>query len=120
MSGEILSGLIGGVLAPIFGKMLGRFRLWKVFVVCLFSIYLAIFLVGAFYVGLKQSFFELQQFVQPRALLIFTGISGGATLVAFFGRAAKTASTVTGANNAATESECKNDLEDEQGRSKSN
>lgn len=89
MSGEILSGLIGGVLAPVFGKMFGRFRLWKVFVGCLFLIYLAIFIAGAIYVGPKQSLFELGQFVRPRVLLIFIGISGGVTLVAFLGRSAR-------------------------------
>jgi hypothetical protein len=119
MSGEILSGLIGGVLAPVFGKILGRFRLWKVFAVCLLLIYLAIFLIGALYVGPKQSFFELRQFVQPHALLVFAGISGGATLVAFLGRSAKTDSKVVDANSAATESECKHDLEDKPGCSKS-
>jgi hypothetical protein len=94
MSGEILSGLIGGVLGPVFGKIFGRFRLWKVFVVCLFLIYLAIFLIGMLYVGPKQSFLELRQFIQPRALLVFAGISGGTTLVILFGRSCKVASKV--------------------------
>jgi hypothetical protein len=89
MSGEILSGIIGGIFGPVFGKVLGRFSLWKVFVACLFLIYLAVFLVGAFYVGGRQSFVELGQFLRLRPFLIFAGISAGATLVAFLGRSAK-------------------------------
>jgi cysteine synthase len=50
--------------------------------------------MGMLYVGPKQSFFELRQFVQPRALLVFAGISGGATLVAFLGRSSKAGSKV--------------------------
>lgn len=118
MSGEFLNGLIGGVLGPVFGKILGRFRLWKVFSVCFFSIYLVIFLIGALYVGPKQAFFELQQFVQARALLIFSGISGGATLVAFLGRSTKTALNDIGENSAAAASESKLDLGYKRGRSK--
>ena len=118
MSGEILSGLIGSVLGPALGKMLGRFRLWKVFTICLLLIYLTIFLIGTLYVGPKQAFLELRQFIQPRALLIFVGISGGATLVAFLGRSAKATVKVVDVNSAATESECKHDMEDKPGASK--
>ncbi|MEM5330835.1 hypothetical protein VSR34_30160 [Paraburkholderia sp. JHI2823] len=118
MSGELLNGLIGSVLGSVIGKILGRFRLWKVFVVCFFSIYLTIFLIGALYVGPKQAFFELRQFVQARALLIFAGISGGATLVAFLGRTTKTAFNDVGENSAGVASECRHDLGDNRGRSK--
>jgi hypothetical protein len=86
MSGEILSGIFGGLIAPVVSKLLGKFKLWKVFVSSLILIYVAIFLIGSFYVGPKQAFVELWQFVQPHALLIFCGISASAALVAFLGR----------------------------------
>ncbi|MBY8608324.1 hypothetical protein K7N18_26205 [Burkholderia arboris] len=99
MSGEILSGLIGGAIGPLAGKILGRFRVWKVFAVCLLLIYMSIFVVGAFYVGPRQSLLELKQFIQPRALLIFSAISAGVAFLAFLGRSAKNGQKKIDANS---------------------
>ncbi|WP_124663549.1 hypothetical protein [Burkholderia sp. Bp8998] len=102
MSGEILSGLIGGAIGPLAGRILGRFRVWKVFVVCLLLIYMSIFLIGAFYVGPKQSLLELKQFIQPRALLIFFAISAGVAFLAFLGHSAKVSQKEIDENSSAS------------------
>ncbi|WP_321839594.1 hypothetical protein [Paraburkholderia bannensis] len=86
MSGEIYSGIFGGLIAPLFSKVLGKFKLWKVFVFSLALIYLSLYIFGAYFVGFKESFFEMSEYLRPKGILIFFGIAAAVTLAAFIGR----------------------------------
>lgn len=88
MSGEIFSGLIGGLFGTGIGKILGRFRPWKVFVVTLSSIYLGLFIMGLVGVGYKKTIATLPRFLTPFAIGLFVTISMGVTLLAMLGRTA--------------------------------
>lgn len=89
MSIEHISGLIGGFFGPVFGKILGRFRLWKVFLMSMLLIYLGLFATGLVVVGFKATASRFGEFLTPFALLVFVGLSAAVTLVAFLGRAAQ-------------------------------
>ncbi|WP_310630637.1 hypothetical protein [Paraburkholderia sp.] len=83
MSGEIFSGIFGGLIAPVVSKWLGKFKLWKVFVASLVMIYLILYIIGVYFVGFKNSFFEMQQYFQLKVMLVASLVAACATLVAF-------------------------------------
>ncbi|WP_155626438.1 hypothetical protein [Burkholderia diffusa] len=88
MPGEIISGLIGGFFGTFIAKIIGKFRLWKVFVITFAILYGGAFLMGIVLVGFEKSkpiFFEL---FAPLPLLIVTGLSVSTTFVAYLGRSA--------------------------------
>ncbi|CAM2166547.1 Major facilitator superfamily (MFS) profile domain-containing protein [Burkholderia latens] len=89
MSLESISGLIGGFFGPVFGRILGKFRLWKVFFASMLLIYLGLFAAGIVVVGFKATVSRFGEFLTPFALLVFVGLSGTVTLVAFLGHAAQ-------------------------------
>ncbi|MBR8511710.1 hypothetical protein [Burkholderia cenocepacia] len=89
MSLESISGLIGRFFGPVFGRILGKFRLWKVFFASILLIYLGLFAAGIVVVGFKTAVSRFGEFITPFALLIFTGLSATVTLVAFLGHAAQ-------------------------------
>ncbi|MEK6422627.1 MAG: hypothetical protein V4801_23805 [Burkholderia gladioli] len=88
MSGEIISGLIGGVFGPLVGKVLGRFRLWKVFVVTLVILYGGVFLMGIVLVGFNKALPVFPELFAPAPLLGFVGLAVCVTFVAYLGRSA--------------------------------
>lgn len=88
MSGEILSGLISGIFGPMIGKILGRFRLWKVFFVTLTAIYAAIFFFCLVSIGYKMTLLRFGEFFTLPAILSFLAAAGFATMAAFFGKTA--------------------------------
>ncbi|AJC20753.1 hypothetical protein [Pandoraea pulmonicola] len=86
MSGEIISGLVGGLFGTLVGKVLGRFRLWKVFVVTLVILYAGAFLMGIVLVGFKKALPIFSEMLAPTPLFVFIGLSVSATFVAHLGR----------------------------------
>ncbi|WP_413168971.1 hypothetical protein [Burkholderia latens] len=68
------------------GKVLGRFRLWKVFVAVLVLLYAGAFLMGIVLVGFKKTLPIFLELLAPVPLLVFIGLSSGATFVAYLSR----------------------------------
>lgn len=88
MSGEIISSLIGGLFSSVIGKILGRFRPWKVFFVTFTSIYLGLLAMGLVGIGYKRTIAVMPQFFTPFAIALFVALSLGITLIAVLGRTA--------------------------------
>lgn len=86
MSGEIISGLVGGLFGTLAGRVLGRFRLWKVFVVTFLILYIGALLMGVVLVGFGKALPIFAELFAPLPLLVFVGLSAGVTFVAYIGR----------------------------------
>ncbi|WP_141685091.1 MULTISPECIES: hypothetical protein [Burkholderia cepacia complex] len=88
MPGEIINGLIGGLFGTFIAKILGKFRLWKVFVVTFAILYGGAFLMGIVLVGFEKALPIFSELFAPFPLLIFTSLSVSTTFVAYLGRSA--------------------------------
>lgn len=86
MSGEIISGLVGGLFGTLAGRVLGRFRLWKVFVVTFLILYIGALLMGGVLVGFGRALPIFAELFAPLPLFVFVGLSAGVTFVAYIGR----------------------------------
>ncbi|RQM45418.1 hypothetical protein EHZ19_24120 [Paraburkholderia bannensis] len=91
MSVEIISGLIGGYMAPFISKFLGRFRLWKVFVGTVALFYFAFFIIGLLTVGLHKTVSRFVGFFDPFVISVVCGVSLIVTFVALLGSIAREA-----------------------------
>jgi hypothetical protein len=86
MSGEIISGLIGGLFGTVIAKVFGKFRLWKVFIATSVILYGGAFLMGLILVGPERALPIFSELFAPLPLLVFIGLSASATFVAYLGR----------------------------------
>jgi len=86
MSGDIISGLIGGLFGTVIAKVLGKFSLWKVFVATLVVLYGGAFMMGLVLVGIEKALPIFAELFAPLPLLVFIGLSASATFVAYLGR----------------------------------
>lgn len=86
MSGEIISRLFGGLFGTVIAKVLGKFRLWKVFVATFGTLYGGAFLMGLVLVGFKKTLPIFAELFAPLPLLVFIGLSASTTFVAYLGR----------------------------------
>lgn len=86
MFSEITSGLIGGLFGTTIAKILGRFRLWKVFLATLLMLYFILFVTCLFFVGWSVTLARFGEFFTPFPIKLFLGLSTCATFVAFLGR----------------------------------
>lgn len=86
MSAEIVSGLASGLFGTVIAKLLGKFRLWKVFVTTFVLIYGGLFMTGLVLVGLRVTLTRFGEFFSLFPLLIFGALSASVTFVAYLGR----------------------------------
>jgi hypothetical protein len=89
MGADFWSGIIDGFLGQKISRLLGRFRLWKVFVISLLVMYLPALLFGLIKFGMGRTLSVMRQLCTPPGVFFFLAIAAAITFCAYLGSPVK-------------------------------